>query len=131
MIWFLILAALLIYFTLKDHMYRRLNWLLLLAIASLGFFYDKDNTTIKTIWSPYQKLVLTDPTFPERPFYKYFVNVNNTWYQGIIDLRHKTIGSYGQIEAIGQQGFSQYDIPFLLHPNPQSALAHCGTWLNK
>ena len=122
LVWLLILVALLTYFTLKDHAYRRVNWMLLLGIAALVSFYHRDSMAIKTVWSPYQKLALTQTKLPELPFYKYFVNVNNTWYQGIIDLRQSTINSYGQIDPTEQQGYSQYDIPFLLHPNPQSVL---------
>ena len=121
-VWFLVVLALLFYFTLKDDTHRRINCMLLLAIAALAFFYDKDSMSIKTVWSPYQKLVLTQTKLAELPFYKYFVNVNNTWYQGIIDLRQDNIHSYGKIDPAEQQGFSQYDIPFLLHPNARSVL---------
>src|SRR5205809_6784607 len=77
---------------------------------------------IKTVWSPSQKRELTQTRLTELPFYKYFVNVNNPWYRGIIDLRQSSISSYGQIDPTEQQGYSQYDIPFLLHPNPQRVL---------
>jgi spermidine synthase len=121
-VWFFLVLLLLVYFVWTDHVHRRTNWILLFAIAALAWLYDKDAASIKVVWSPYQKLVLNEAKNSEYPFFKYFLNVNNTWYQGIIDLRPKTTESYRPLHVGEQQGFSQYDVPFLMHPNPQSVL---------
>ena len=121
-IWFVLVLLLLVYFVWKDHAQRRMNWVLLFAIAALAWLYERDATAIKVVWSPYQKLVLTEAKLSEYPFFRYFLNVNSTWYQGIIDLRQKTIELYRDVHVAEQQGFSQYDLPFLVHPNPQRVL---------
>src|SRR5439155_1045690 len=73
LIWFLVLVPLLFYFVLKDYADRPLNCMLLLVIAALAWFYDTDSTTLKILWSPYQKLILTEPKLQNNPFHKYFV----------------------------------------------------------
>jgi spermidine synthase len=72
------------------------------------------------LWSPYQKLILSRANLPEYPLHKYFLTVNNTYYQSIVDLRSETIDS--ETALPDQRGLSQYDIPYLVHTNPQRAL---------
>jgi spermidine synthase len=119
-VWFLILALLLTWFSWKDQGYRRLNFILLLAIAVLLWFYDRDSASLRVLWSPYQKLILSQANLPDYPLHKYLLTVNNTYYQSIVDLRSETVDS--ETALPDQRGLSQYDIPYLLQPNPQKAL---------
>jgi hypothetical protein len=59
---------------------------------------------------------------PEDPGQKwvgeYLITVNNAGYQGLIDLSE----SGPPKEPAEMRGFSHYDMPYLLHPSPESAL---------
>lgn len=116
-VWFLVVAALLGYFIVNSDLDRRVNILLLFIVAGLGWFVDSEPNSIKVIWSPYQKLVLTYPDPAKYPLFKYFLTVNSTWYQGMIDLSPETTRSHPS-----ESRYSQYDIPFLLHPRPERVL---------
>lgn len=79
---------------------------------------------VETVWSPYQKLAVFDvshagSTFERRPRL-YHIQVNNTGYQSIFDLRPE--GGGFEREGPGSKYFSHYDIPPLLHPSPEDVL---------
>jgi len=93
-------------------------------------------------WTPYQKLAVRDLTSnaPEsaednnlsfrlrgerRVFHAVgdtFNAVNNTGCQATVDLRPETVAANPGRYPPAQRGFSQYDLPAKLHPNPQSVL---------
>lgn len=48
--------------------------------------------------------------------------VNNTGYQGMVDLSGGDTQNHSPQHLSKMQGFSQYDIPLLLHPDPKNYL---------
>jgi spermidine synthase len=121
-IWFAVFGVLMVAFIAWSRRDRRLNLALLGGIIILSWFAGRVPDAIEVIWSPYQKLVITelDRIFVEPR--EYHVLVNNAGYQVIIDLRESHTSSYPEFYAPEMMGLSQYDIPLLLHPNPQSYL---------
>lgn len=93
-----------------------------MGIIVLSWFAGREPGSLRVIWSPYQKLVLKerspDIIFPG----KYIVTVNNTGYQGMLDLSEQYLQSDPQRYPPEMNGYSQYDIPLLLHPNPRTFL---------
>jgi predicted RNA methylase len=93
-------------------------------------------------WTPYQKLAVRDlssdvPPSPEsgglsdrlrgerrvvQGIGDTFIAVNNTGYQATVDLRPETVAANPDRYPPAQRGFSQYDLPARLHPNPNSVL---------
>ena len=53
---------------------------------------------------------------------KFFIAVNNTGYQSMFDLRQETVAADPAKFPPAQRGWSQYDIPTRLHPEPKSVL---------
>lgn len=129
-IWVLVVALLLLFFLGISSTERRTNLILLFGLVVLSWFVGRDGASIEVLWSPYQKLAIskTDPT--QHPFAEYFIKVNNTAYQWIINFSKENIRLdpnliYPEQKQVSQpemQAFSQYDIPLLLHPNPQTVL---------
>jgi len=120
-VWFLVAAALLIYFVGSPSPDRRINLILLLGIVAFSGLAGHDRASKEVLWSPYQKLALYESGSTPYPF-DTFIRVNNSWYQGIIDSSKENTRSDLNRPPSEMIGLSQYDIPFLLHPNPQTAL---------
>lgn len=118
--WFLITALLLAVFVLWSTRDRKLNFALLGLIVILSWFASRTPNALDVIWSPYQKLVIRKPVAGE--IGSYIINVNNVGYQEIIDLSDIYVASHPELFPPELKGLSQYDLPFLLHPNPKSAL---------
>lgn len=123
-VWFAVLFLLYLPFLLK----RRAGWLAsalaLLAIVPVTWFSLPDGA-VRTVWSPYQKLTIYDrqvftptPQFPG----KYLITVNNVGYQAIIDLSDNGSRANPAVGEHPYRGFSQYDVPFQLHPRPEDVL---------
>lgn len=89
---------------------------LILATPGLAWLASLDHApdAIAVVWSPYQKLALHGTASTR----SYYVLVNNVGYQAMFDNSEAATAA----KPAGQRGFSQYDIPFLLHPNPRTAL---------
>jgi len=148
--WFAVLAALTLFFINKSLPRWQLLPVLLAAIVVLSWFAGK-NPGLETVWSPYQKLVVKDPRMPEPGHMKmgrnlfnlvlpgvaqkepesleqagtwgdYVLTVNNTGYQGLLNLNTDYVASHPQLFPPEMRGCSQYDIPMLLHPHPRSLL---------
>lgn len=119
--WFIALGGMALILVMWLQRDRKINLALLLAMIILSWFAGLVPGSLDVVWSPYQKLVVEKPT-EENAIGEYIVNVNNTGYQGMIDLRESHILSDPEKFSTEQQGLSQYDIPLLLHPNPQSYL---------
>jgi SAM-dependent methyltransferase len=123
-VWFGVLFLLYLPFLLE----RRAGWLAsalaLLVIVPVTWFSLPEGA-VRTVWSPYQKLTIYDrelftpvPEFPG----KYLITVNNVGYQAIIDLSEEGSRANPAVGAHPYRGFSQYDVPFLLHPRPEDVL---------
>ncbi len=118
--WFLlsgILIAFFIHWTNKDN---KVNFLLLGIIIILSWFAGQTPGAIEEVWSPYQKLVVRESEGND--IGQYVINVNNVGYQGIVDLSGNFISNNSEKFPPKLKGLSQYDIPFLFHPNPKSVL---------
>jgi predicted RNA methylase len=105
---------------------------LLAMMVVLLWFSGREPGAIKALWSPYQKLVLSE-TDPSRlgieGLGKYLVTVNNAGYQAMIDLSEQNVASNPTRYPAEMRGLSQYDIPYLVHARPRKVLivgAGCG-----
>lgn len=121
-VWFLIVTVLSLFFLGKAPIERSINFVILVVIVCVSWLGGADRNSREIVWSPYQKLVLTDPDSVKYPSFSYFVTVNNSWYQGIQDLSKDKVRSQPTLYPPEEEGFSQYDIPFRLHPAPRKAL---------
>ena len=99
----------------------KINLALLIGIIILSYFAGKDSS-LEVLWSPYQKLVLKESDPREEGLGKYMLTVNNTGYQAMLDLSDRHTQSHPADFPLEMRGLSQYDIPLLLHPRPQSFL---------
>jgi len=118
--WFLIIGVLIAIFIVWSHKNTGLNFALLAIIVVLAWFSGRTTGAISTVWSPYQKLVLREAQGNE--IGDYIIDVNNVGYQGMIDLSDENISANPEIYSPELKGLSQYDIPYLLHPNPTTTL---------
>ena len=73
----------------------------------------------EVIWSPYQKLTRRDNE--DRLWEGQFLEVNNVGYQEMIDLRPESVEANRHISS-ELHGLSQYDIPLLMHEQPERVL---------
>jgi len=118
--WFLLFGILMIVFIVWSKRDKKINAALLVLIVILGWFSSKTPDVINVTWSPYQKLVVREAKGDENGTYT--IDVNNVSYQGMLDLSEENIAAHPEKFPPELNGFSQYDIPFLLHPNPTTAL---------
>lgn len=115
--WVLILGILTLFFISRTEKGWPVNLALLAGIVVLAWPAGWESGAIQVVWSPYQKLALKEPTPPFDG--RYLITVNNTGYQIILDLSPDHPRGDQNPEM---HGLSQYDIPLLLHPRPQSYL---------
>jgi spermidine synthase len=128
--WSWCLVVGLLYVTLVGGFFklRAIEWSLIIATAAFGWIAGHDPLALETRWSPYQKLTLREVNgdlgeeMKFRQIGKYLVNVNNAGYQGMIDLSPANVSSHPEFFEPKMAGFSQYDIPYLVHPHPRKAL---------
>jgi len=135
--WFAIFAAGALMFAGTGGRSKRIDYALLAAIVALAALAGYEPGWDRTTWSPYQKLALKNPGYADTLWKKvgvsrvpeyvpegtHYVAVNNSGYQIMIDLSEKTVAA-GSAELFRpeQRGYSQYDIPMKLHPNPERVL---------
>lgn len=118
--WFLILSALLAWFVYYLKRDQALLFVLLILLPVGGWFAGQVPNAQAVIWSPYQKLVLEQRDGLEGG--DYLITVNNTPYQGIINLSRERVAARPDLFPAEYQGLSQYDLPLLFHPEPKSFL---------
>lgn len=119
-VWFLILAVLLAIFVLWSNRDRKLNLALLGVVVLLSWFASQVPGALKVVWSPYQKLVVRESQVNWVGDYQ--IDVNNVGYQVIIDLSEARVSAEPEKFRPELKGLSQYDLPLLFHPDPQSFL---------
>ena len=119
-VWLVVSGVLFLFFANVNNRDGKISLILLIGLIALGWLSGKVPSSIEVVWSPYQKLALqkSDP----QQIGEYVINVNNVGYQTLIDLSEKKIASRSQKYPANMLGLSQYDIPFLLHPHPQTCL---------
>ncbi|MFQ5415195.1 MAG: spermidine synthase, partial [Phycisphaerae bacterium] len=100
----------------------RVNILMLAGCVALAWCAGRSNDAVTLRWSPYQKLLLREPVDTEHEVGRYIVEVNNTGYQAMIDLSDRHVAADPTRYPPAMRGYSQYDIPALLHPDPRSML---------
>lgn len=124
--WFAVMGGLLLFFLGKPSRAWALKMGLLLGIIGLSWFAGQEAGSLEVIWSPYQKLVLsevyTQGVQKIGSIGSYTINVNNTDYQEMIDLSDATTRGNPKRYDPEMIGFSQYDIPLVLHPKPERLL---------
>jgi hypothetical protein len=137
--WFGLFAVLVAAFVGTGGVSRRTDALLLLAITGLAAAAAYEPRYEEVRWTPYQKLAVAPVRageggvsvagrlVGERPLLHgglgtTFIAVNNAGYQATVDLRPESIGPDPGKFPPKQRGYSQYDIPPKLHPNPKSML---------
>ncbi len=121
-VWFVIVCGLVCVFVAREPDDRRLNLALIAAVVTLAWFAGRVPGALEVVWSPYQKLVLLVPNHQKGEIGDYVVTVNNTGYQMMADLSSSRPAVDGTRYPPEFHGLSQYDLPPLLHPNPQRYL---------
>ncbi|MGA9753676.1 MAG: hypothetical protein WBV23_00880 [Desulfobaccales bacterium] len=114
-IWFGVMACLLLYFIVKSRRWK-LDTALLIAIVIIS--WATYEPALKILWSPYQKLVVTKTKDGANKQ----ILVNNVGYQVMLDLKNPPVQTRPDRFPPEMLGLSQYDIPLLVHPHPQSIL---------
>lgn len=105
-----------------------IEWSLVTSIVAFAWISGIDTSAIDVRWSPYQKLTLKEvdgareEAYNFRQIGKYLINVNNAGYQGMIDLSPANVSGHPEHFDPAMAGFSQYDIPFLVHNTPRKVL---------
>jgi len=120
--WFVVLAVLTFLFLNRTGRNRKTQLALLIGIVALSWFAGRVPGSVHVVWSPYQKLVVRELYREKREIGEYVVTVNNTNYQLMRDLSESRTASNPDEYPPVMSGLSQYDIPLLLHPNPQTYL---------
>lgn len=123
--WFAVFGLLAAIFAGTGGRSKAWDYTLLVAIALVSIMAGRDPGYPETHWSPYQKLSvgpvdLNNPDPAEIGVYR--INVNNSNYQEMIDLRPETVTARPDLYPEKLRGLSQYDLPAKLHPNPKNVL---------
>lgn len=110
---------------------------LLAVVVALGALAGVEPGWDECRWSPYQKLCLFDLTADYKPGFwaplngervpygdmgTHVIAVNNVGYQATMDLRPESVALKPGHYPPAQRGYSQYDLPPKLHPNPVKGL---------
>jgi spermidine synthase len=120
--WFIVFAILMVMMLKRYSANWRTNLVLLGCIVVLAWPASMVSGALNVIWSPYQKLVARASDPSKNEFGNFIITVNNTGYQAINDLSQARISASPAEFPPSIAGLSQYDIPLLLHPDPESYL---------
>jgi spermidine synthase len=125
--WFACAAALMgvLILAIETRRRRLLSLGLAGSLVLLAWIAGTEPGSLAISWSPYQKLVLyavDERAGGREPVRDYHIAVNNTGYQAMIDLSERQVAAHPERYPEALRGLSQYDVPFLLHPRPRTAL---------
>jgi spermidine synthase len=120
-VWIIVALILAIPFLYGNRSQRWMNLVLMICIVGLALLADSTAGSREVVWSPYQKLALLDGGVDDLAG-DYVVTVNNTIYQGMVDLNEDRTAADPSQYPPELNGLTQYDIPLLLHPHPQKYL---------
>jgi spermidine synthase len=118
LVWFGLAGLGALPFLAVESRWHRLEFALLVGIAVTSVFAGRDPVASEVVWSPYQKLSLGPPD----ALAKRAVRVNNTGYQVLIDLADAQVRAHPETYPPRFFGYSQYDLPTRLHPDPARVL---------
>lgn len=124
-VWFVVLTVLVLPVVSIRRPFDWLALLLLFGSAPLVFLAQEASGAIETFWSPYQKLQLFGfgrEGTPSAPTVRYQVQVNNAFYQFMLDLSTSGAGSHAGGDSVAGLTLSTYDVPALVHPRPDEVL---------
>lgn len=120
-VWMAFAAAMLLAFVGRGRE-RWFNLACLAGILGATWFADQRPELMELSWSPYQKLALYENTDPAQQWKgRYVIDVNNTGYQGMVDLSAAGVAANPHITP-EMAAVSQYDIPLLMKPQPKNVL---------
>jgi spermidine synthase len=119
--WFTVLGGLILIVLIWTKRNNKVNLALLVAMIILSWFAGRKPDALNVIWSPYQKLVVEE-LVDQNSYTRNIVTVNNAGYQEMFDLSESNTLLRPEKFSPELRGLSQYDIPLLLHPNPQTYL---------
>jgi spermidine synthase len=119
-IWIATMSLLAFPFALKMDRQRWVGITLSLAAVALAVPAGCTPGSREVIWSPYQKLTVFEKR--DEAVGDYVITVNNTIYQGMVDLSKDYTGADPSLYPPNLRGLTQYDIPLLLHPRPRKYL---------
>jgi spermidine synthase len=120
--WFVVLSGLTLFFLPKISRERLVSLAMLAGIVILAWFAGQEWGSQEVVWSPYQKLVVTESGSRKPQRSNYLMTVNNTGYQVMLDLSPPHCAADPENFSPDMNGYCQYDIPALLHPHPQKML---------
>lgn len=120
--WFLVFGLLILIFVLWSSRSRKVNLVLVLAVIALSWFNGLGADTIEVVWSPYQKLAVSEERRINNEIDRYRVLVNNSGYQLMMDLSEEHTGANPEHYPPEMSGLSQYDLPILFNPDAESFL---------
>ncbi len=135
--WFAVFAAGAVFMTSGAWVQRAIDIGLLAAVVAFGALAGEEPGWKECRWSPYQKLCLYEQNNTDPPSFwaglggerrangdmgTHVIAVNNVGYQATIDLRPETVAGNEKHYPPAQRGYSQYDLPPKLHPNPTKGL---------
>lgn len=95
---------------------------LLVGMIAAGALSLRAGDALELKWSPYQKLSLHETPPETMWFRKYGVLVNNVGFQCLMDFRPEVLERAPADVDRSQYGYSHYDLPFLVHPDPKRVL---------
>ncbi|MGO9244412.1 MAG: spermidine synthase [Verrucomicrobiia bacterium] len=111
--WFAVVMALLA--ALGGVMRLRRPWFVLASGAAILCVWWARTSSIRTLWSPYQKLQVTPVYYgsgTNQVLGGYSIDANGLPYQGIVNLSRDFLGSYPQYFDVSQARYSHYNLAF-------------------
>jgi hypothetical protein len=130
-------AGILVFTALSFSGFSPAIWVLIGFLAALPFFM-RDRVTLAVFalivgvvavaqgsayWSPYYRINLAESPRPEgwQSPAAFFVDVNHDYHQKMLDLSADFVAHYPDFEP-NRSGFSTYELPYRLVPNPGQVL---------
>jgi len=94
---------------------------ILASLLTAAFLLEPSTQSEWTVWSPYQKLRLTESHHKDEAV-AYELEVNGTWYQRALDLSDGYVATHPELFAGTRLEYDPYNIPFFFKPRPDQVL---------
>jgi spermidine synthase len=126
-VWMAILVIMILFLASVRERIQAMHVGLAIVLIACAWFAGQEPGSLDVIWSPYQKLALrpvgVNVAGPHggagEAVGVFRIDVNNVGYQSMIDLRPENVADHPEEFDPKMRGLSQYDLPALLHPNPE------------